>query len=461
MDRGASRCKGKYDARLAVLRRFSAHFRKTAPVSAAFRSPVRPRPDLAPGPCGDAGFPARRPSAARRGWIARFSCHPGACVPWERCEWVELPCFPNTLFAHDLVRIPVPTFRDHARALDIGGCRRPARVVFRHSSLRRRPPLWQFPPAFGPPFQGRFRSHRCRSSVVEHSLGKGEVESSILSGSTISVSFDQHLGREHSPSPRFDGAQKSNCVAERGENWGTVFSRVHPAWGPERHAVSQSQTGFYETPPHPEQTPKGRTIKLKQRIVELASAQSDTRAAMLTELIAALHEADDTEFKAAIQEGHVSSRRAYYLLKVGRLLRRGIITRADVEKAGWTRVAIVAPMMDRRNAARLVRQAKTPSAKELTRIIRDGDENEPRPNCVQLHLSDQQYRRLKAALEKAGVQRARSEGQGGSSNEHHQGVGKHQGGVRRGAQLEGLTSPHRGGCPRVGPTLYEVRKAAR
>jgi hypothetical protein len=27
-------------------------------------------------------------------------------------------------------------------------------------------------------------SIRCRSSVVEHSLGKGEVESSILSGST-------------------------------------------------------------------------------------------------------------------------------------------------------------------------------------------------------------------------------------------------------------------------------------
>ena len=28
-------------------------------------------------------------------------------------------------------------------------------------------------------------SRRCRSSVVEHSLGKGEVDSSILSGSTI------------------------------------------------------------------------------------------------------------------------------------------------------------------------------------------------------------------------------------------------------------------------------------
>ena len=28
---------------------------------------------------------------------------------------------------------------------------------------------------------------RCRSSVVEHSLGKGEVDSSILSGSTIKI----------------------------------------------------------------------------------------------------------------------------------------------------------------------------------------------------------------------------------------------------------------------------------
>ncbi len=35
----------------------------------------------------------------------------------------------------------------------------------------------------------------CRSSVVEHSLGKGEVESSILSGSTISfqATSPEHL----------------------------------------------------------------------------------------------------------------------------------------------------------------------------------------------------------------------------------------------------------------------------
>jgi hypothetical protein len=41
-------------------------------------------------------------------------------------------------------------------------------------------PLWQFPRASG----GAPAAPCCRSSVVEHSLGKGEVDSSILSGST-------------------------------------------------------------------------------------------------------------------------------------------------------------------------------------------------------------------------------------------------------------------------------------
>ena len=48
--------------------------------------------------------------------------------------------------------------------------------------------LWQKPPRRGP---GVIRPgrNRCRSSVVEHSIGNGEVDSSILSGSTIFLSF--------------------------------------------------------------------------------------------------------------------------------------------------------------------------------------------------------------------------------------------------------------------------------
>ena len=148
-------------------------------------------------------------------------------------------------------------------------------------------------------------------------------------------------------------------------------------------------------------TPRGcGTSRLETAHHRTGVARSDARAATLAEDIAAFHEDDHSEFKAVIQEGHVSSRRAYYLLKVGRLLNLEIITRADVEKAGWTRIAIIAPVMNRKNAARLLRQAKTHSATELNRIVRDGNESEPRRNCVQLHLSDQQYRRLKAALKR-------------------------------------------------------------
>jgi hypothetical protein len=46
------------------------------------------------------------------------------------------------------------------------------------------------------------RKARCRSSVVEHPLGKGEVVSSILTGSTIntpgSIDFFERLHFEHS-----------------------------------------------------------------------------------------------------------------------------------------------------------------------------------------------------------------------------------------------------------------------
>jgi hypothetical protein len=46
------------------------------------------------------------------------------------------------------------------------------------------PPIWQGTArrAAGFPWPA---ARRCRSSVVEHSLGKGEVDSSILSGSTM------------------------------------------------------------------------------------------------------------------------------------------------------------------------------------------------------------------------------------------------------------------------------------
>jgi hypothetical protein len=65
--------------------------------------------------------------------------------------------------------------------------RRPARS--RGTFLAPCHPLWQFPRASG----GAPAAPCCRSSVVEHSLGKGEVDSSILSGSTRKNSVAEML----------------------------------------------------------------------------------------------------------------------------------------------------------------------------------------------------------------------------------------------------------------------------
>ena len=58
------------------------------------------------------------------------------------------------------------------------------------------PRLWQKPDAFGGD-----APRCCSSSVVEHSLGKGEVESSILSCSTIFPFNIKSMGTEHSLFP--------------------------------------------------------------------------------------------------------------------------------------------------------------------------------------------------------------------------------------------------------------------
>ena len=65
----------------------------------------------------------------------------------------------------------------------------------------------------------------CRSSVVEHSLGKGEVDSSILSGSTIEALRNQDFSRRPLPTPPPDlRERKLNLSRSLGENLGNLFS---------------------------------------------------------------------------------------------------------------------------------------------------------------------------------------------------------------------------------------------
>ena len=82
---------------------------------------------------------------------------------------------------------------------------------------------------------------RCRSSVVEHSLGKGEVESSILSGSTIfflgftylNPDFQLSAGSvDNAPSGRYTTTPASTWAARVG----VMAPLFTPIWSMASHS---------------------------------------------------------------------------------------------------------------------------------------------------------------------------------------------------------------------------------
>ena len=69
-------------------------------------------------------------------------------------------------------------------------------------------------------------ARRCRSSVVEHPLGKGEVECSIHSGSTKKITTNKGFFARALPSLPSNQREQSGFPPRRvGENQGTLFSR--------------------------------------------------------------------------------------------------------------------------------------------------------------------------------------------------------------------------------------------
>jgi hypothetical protein len=68
------------------------------------------------------------------------------------------------------------------------------------------------------------RPARCGSSVVEHSLGKGEVESSILSRSTRQRTEIKHFDDRALPCPPQCQRERANSPTKLGENAGNLFT---------------------------------------------------------------------------------------------------------------------------------------------------------------------------------------------------------------------------------------------
>jgi hypothetical protein len=137
--------------------------------------------------------------------------------------------------------------------------------------------------------------------------------------------------------------------------------------------------------------------ELKRRIVARASSGPENVSLAQGSDLAALYDEDPAEFRSIIDKGEMKRRRAYYLLRVGQLLKTGTFTKSDAERIGWTKVQIIADKITGKNVAKLVRLALDNSAQELKRIMRE-DDQKPAPHCVLMYFSPQQYVQFKRAM---------------------------------------------------------------
>ena len=92
------------------------------------------------------------------------------------------------------------------------------------------------------------------------------------------------------------------------------------------------------------------------------------------------------KFRLEYQKQGLSRRHAYYLLKIGKLLRAGTITPKQVHEIGWTKLNLMLGQLKPKHAKRLLRLAKTSSAEELRRSISTG-RKPTQLRCVNLYFT--------------------------------------------------------------------------
>ena len=144
--------------------------------------------------------------------------------------------------------------------------------------------------------------------------------------------------------------------------------------------------------------------ELKQSILTLASLPRNQGRLDLSRKLDLLHRRDRAEFLDVIREGGLSRRTAFYLLRVGRVIRTTQLSKSQAERIGWTKLQIIGDKINGKNADRLLKLAEENNAQELKRLIGQNSPN-PKPHCVQLYFTDWQYARFETAVRRECPQR--------------------------------------------------------
>ena len=137
--------------------------------------------------------------------------------------------------------------------------------------------------------------------------------------------------------------------------------------------------------------------QLKKRALVLAKLPRNQGWLELSRVLELLHRRDRAEFQDLIHSGALGRRTAFYLRKVGQLIRTAKLSTYQAEHIGWTKLQIVGDKLNGKNAARLLKLAEENNAQELKRLINE-DRPKTKSHCVLLYFSTDQYRQFRRAV---------------------------------------------------------------
>ena len=146
---------------------------------------------------------------------------------------------------------------------------------------------------------------------------------------------------------------------------------------------------------------KGQELYAKS--LQLSTAFDDNFME-LARNVRSLQETDSERFKDLIDKSGLGRRKAYYLIALDKALGNIKISKQRLRKIGWTKMALMAPVVTKYNFAELLEFAENHTAKEI-QVKVSGGKHENNAHSVLFYFNEQNYEELQEALIKFGAKR--------------------------------------------------------
>ena len=142
---------------------------------------------------------------------------------------------------------------------------------------------------------------------------------------------------------------------------------------------------------------------LYDKVVELAP-EVEEKFLELGALLGRLMDADRDLYKKAVEKGDLGTRKAYYLIAIAKAFKNLKISKPRLRTIGWTRLQVIARVVNESNAEDLVALAEQHKVKDLEAIIK-GEEPQPDSRVVIMYFTPDQYDLLEGVLVQNGASR--------------------------------------------------------